>query len=46
MDYWQEAFKFTIGLKLVGMGYGGYTNDPDDPGGETKFGISKRGLSK
>ena len=21
---------------------GGYTNDPDDPGGETKFGISKR----
>lgn len=21
---------------------GGYSNDPDDPGGETKFGISKR----
>ena len=21
---------------------GGYTNDPDDPGGETRFGISKR----
>ena len=21
---------------------GGYVNDPDDPGGETKFGISKR----
>lgn len=21
---------------------GGYTNDPDDPGGETKFGIDKR----
>lgn len=22
--------------------YGGYTNDPDDPGGETKWGIAKR----
>ena len=21
---------------------GGYVNDPDDPGGETKYGISKR----
>ena len=21
---------------------GGYVNDPDDPGGETNFGISKR----
>ena len=25
---------------------GGYVNDPDDPGGETKFGISKRAYPK
>ena len=25
---------------------GGYVNDPDDPGGETKFGISKRQYPK
>jgi len=31
-----EAFKQTIGHE------GGYVNDPDDKGGETKFGISKR----
>lgn len=30
------AFKTTVGLE------GGYTNDPDDPGGETKFGIAKK----
>ncbi len=30
------AFNHTIGVE------GGYINDPDDPGGETKFGISKR----
>lgn len=27
--------------KLIGI-EGGYCDDPDDPGGETKFGISKR----
>jgi lysozyme family protein len=31
-----EAFKKVIGLE------GGYANHPDDPGGETKYGISKR----
>jgi lysozyme family protein len=30
------AFEHTVGLE------GGYVNDPDDPGGETKYGISKR----
>lgn len=30
------AFQDVIGLE------GGYVNDPDDPGGETKYGISKR----
>jgi lysozyme family protein len=31
-----EAFNRVIGLEK------GYVNDPDDPGGETNFGISKR----
>lgn len=31
-----RAFEFVIGHE------GGYVNDPQDPGGETKFGISKR----
>lgn len=30
------------GLKFVLDREGGYVNDPDDPGGETNFGISKR----
>jgi lysozyme family protein len=29
-------------LATFGTFEGGYVNDPDDPGGETKFGISKR----
>lgn len=32
----KDAFDFTIGWE------GGYVNHPSDPGGETKFGISKR----
>jgi lysozyme family protein len=35
MDF-QQAFEQVIGHE------GGYVNDPRDPGGETKFGISKR----
>ena len=31
-----RAFELLIGLE------GGYVHDPNDPGGETKFGISKR----
>lgn len=31
-----KAFQFVIARE------GGYVNDPSDPGGETKFGISKR----
>ena len=31
-----DAFDFVIARE------GGYVNDPDDPGGETKWGISKR----
>ena len=32
----EDAFKVLIGHE------GGYVNDPKDPGGETKYGISKR----
>lgn len=36
MSNFETAFENVIGLE------GGYSNDPDDPGGETKWGISKR----
>ena len=34
--------KFRAALAFVLRHEGGYVNDPDDPGGETKYGISKR----
>lgn len=37
MTYFDECFEKLIGHE------GGYVNNPRDPGGETKFGISKRG---
>lgn len=36
MTAFDEAFRIVVGHE------GGYVNDPKDPGGETKFGISKR----
>ena len=43
MDKWfDKAFTFTIWSETSGRKDGGYTNDKDDPGGETKYGISKR----
>lgn len=36
MSAFEEAFRLVIGHE------GGYSNDPRDPGGETKYGISKR----
>lgn len=33
---YDKAFEIVVGLE------GGYVNDPRDPGGETKYGISKR----
>lgn len=33
---------FEHAFAVVVSAEGGYVNDPDDPGGETKFGISKR----
>ncbi len=39
-DY-PEDFKEAV-ADLIDNWEGGYVNDPDDPGGETKFGISRR----
>ena len=36
MNNFDEALKFVLKWE------GGYSNDPNDPGGETKYGISKR----
>lgn len=36
MTDFDKAFEHVIGIE------GGYVNDPKDPGGETKYGISKR----
>jgi lysozyme family protein len=33
---------FKKALKFVLKWEGGYSNDPNDPGGETKYGVSKR----
>ncbi len=35
-ENFDRAFDFVVGSE------GGYVDDPDDPGGETKYGISKR----
>jgi len=37
-----ERNSFYKSLEFVLKWEGGYVNDPDDPGGETKWGISKR----
>lgn len=37
---------FSFAFELVLRHEGGYVNDPDDPGGETKFGISDRADGK
>ena len=34
--------KFSAAIEIVLKHEGGYINDPDDPGGETNFGIAKR----
>ena len=42
----QKCLEFTLtwecGRNMDGSLRDGYTNDPNDPGGETKYGISKR----
>ncbi len=36
------AWKFLCKCEFSNREDGGYTNDPDDPGGETRWGVSKR----
>ena len=36
MSFFDAAFSIVVGIEA------GYVDDPDDPGGETKYGISKR----
>ncbi len=38
----ENAYQFVAKWEWSNDPSGRYTNDPDDPGGETKFGISKR----
>ena len=38
----ERKSNFDEALKFVLKWEGGYSNDPNDPGGETKYGISKR----
>ena len=40
--HWRNDWKFVQAVGAVLKHEGGYVNDPDDPGGETKYGISKR----
>lgn len=37
-----KSVQFVLKWEVGSAPNGGYTNDPDDPGGETKFGIAKR----
>lgn len=37
-----QALAFALKWEVGSVPNGGYTNDPRDPGGETKYGISKR----
>lgn len=37
-----ESHNFNVAMAFIRKWEGGYVNDPDDPGGETKYGISKR----
>lgn len=37
-----EGVSFSNAIPLIFKHEGGYVNDPQDPGGETKYGISKR----
>ena len=37
-----QNHNFLVAMKFIYKWEGHYSNDPDDPGGETKYGISKR----
>lgn len=41
-----EQERFEKSLDVILLHEGGYSNDPDDPGGETNFGITQKSLTK
>ncbi len=42
LNDFRKALQFTLKWEVGNKPNGGYTNDPADPGGETKYGIAKR----
>ncbi len=42
LNDFRTALAFTLKWEVGNKPNGGYTNDPTDPGGETKYGIAKR----
>ncbi len=42
LNNFRKALTFTLKWEVGNKPNGGYTNDPVDPGGETKYGITKR----
>jgi lysozyme family protein len=42
IEIFPNFVSLTIGYETGGDKHGGYTNDPVDPGGETRWGISKK----
>jgi lysozyme family protein len=42
VSHFDAAFEIVVGIEIGSHADGGYTNDPFDPGGETKWGCSKR----
>lgn len=46
MDAFERAIAVVIDMETGGDPAGGYTNDPRDPGGETRWGISKRSFPR
>ncbi len=42
VNEFRQALKFTLSWEVGNKPNGGYTLDPNDPGGETKYGIAKR----
>jgi len=46
LDDVKTPMTFELAVEFILEKEGGYVNDPDDPGGETKFGISKRAFPR
>ncbi len=42
INSFRQALQFTLKWEIGNKPNGGYTNDPSDPGGETKYGIAAK----